>query len=145
MIPQFENLTAAERDLLYQAPALLSFWEACAQNNVNPVQKEDAIKLAHLKTFTAVPLLLPYYAEVEKRFTNQWEALEQEYLPLDETRRNKFLQQKQKVEKVIEKLDARYAQVLKESLQRFAKHVKRANHSVFQDFLFAFAIDGLNA
>lgn len=144
MIPQFENLTAAERDLLFQAPALLSFWEACAQNYMNPVQKEDAIKLAHLKTFTAVPLLLPYYAEVEKRFTNQWEALEQEYLPLDEYRRSKFIQQKQMVEKVIEKLDARYAQVLKSSLHRFAKHVKRANHSVFQDFLFAFAIDGLN-
>ena len=68
MIKQFEKLTTEERELLYKAPVLVSVLASCSFNEVNKSQKADAIKLAHLKTFTANPLLLPYYAEVEKTF-----------------------------------------------------------------------------
>ena len=65
MKEQFESLTEEEKRLLYKAPVLVSVLASCSLNEVNKAQKADAIKLAHLKTFTAAPLLLSYYAEVE--------------------------------------------------------------------------------
>ena len=57
MIKQFEKLTTEERSLLYKAPVLVSVLVSCSFNEVNKYQEADAIKLAHLKTFTAIPLL----------------------------------------------------------------------------------------
>ena len=73
MIKQFENLAMEEQELLLKAPVLVSVLASCSFNNVNEIQKADAIKLAHLKTFTATPLLLPYYEVVEKDFEQQFD------------------------------------------------------------------------
>lgn len=144
MIKQFEQLTEEERVLLCKAPALISFLVASSGGGkVNPIQKKDAIHLAHLKTFTAIPLLLPYYAEVEKTFAEQFAAAEKKYFPYDEEKHNELQKEIEKVYGAIEKLDANYAQTLKKGLERFAKHVQRATHSVFQDFIFPLHIPGL--
>jgi len=144
MIKQFEQLTDEERALLYKAPVLVSVLAACSHNEINPAQKRDAIRLAHLKTFTAAPLLLPYYAEVEKTFVAQFEAAEKEYYPFNEEKREALQKELNKVYKVMQKLDTTYAQALQTSLERYASHVKRSAHSVFQDFIFPLHIPGLS-
>ncbi|RYG48641.1 MAG: ATP-binding cassette domain-containing protein [Chitinophagaceae bacterium] len=60
---------------------------------------------------------------------------------------NNRLELKQEINRlseVIAKLDDVYAQKLNRSLQRYADHVKRSTHSVFQDFIFPLHISGLN-
>jgi hypothetical protein len=145
MIKQFEHLTESEKELLLKAPVLVSVLACTSYKEVNKKQKADAIKLAHLKTFTAKPLLLSYYNEVDKIFKDQFEATVQEYYPFDEIQRNKLKQELTKVHKVIAKLDKSCADTLRKSLESYANHVKRADHSVFQDFIFAFSIPGLSA
>ena len=83
MIKQFTKLTNQERELLYKAPVLVSVLTSCSLNEVNEVQKADAIKLSHLKTFTAKPELRSYYAEVNKLFKDQFDATVKEYFPFD--------------------------------------------------------------
>jgi hypothetical protein len=83
MINQFSRLTPQEQELLLKAPALVSVLTACSYNEVNKAQKADAVKLSHLKTYTADPLLRDYYKEVEKEFKNQFEAIAGEYYPFD--------------------------------------------------------------
>lgn len=144
MIKEFEKLTDEERALLYRAPALVSVLEACTNHAVNQTKKNDAIKLAHLKTFTADPLLLPYYAEVEKSFREEFERLVKTYAPFSEAQKNRIHKEIERVKQVLAKLDPVYAQTLEKSLVRFADHVRRSTHSVFQDFIFAFPIAGLN-
>jgi hypothetical protein len=143
MIPQLEKLTWEEQDLLFRAPVLVSVLASCSYKEVNKAQKADAIKLAHLKTFTATPVLLTYYAEVEKRFREQFETTVEKYFPFDETQRSALMQELNKVHQVMAKLNKDYAYALNKSLEGYAMHVKRASHSVFQDFLFAFNIPGL--
>jgi len=144
MIKQFEKLTPEERELLYRAPVLVSVLASCSFNEVNKSQKADAIKLAHLKTFTANPLLIPYYAEVDKNFKEQFEAAIKKYFPFDEAKRSALKKEIDKVNRVIKKLDKEYAQTLHKSLDRYAKHVKKAAHSIFQDFIFPVPIAGLS-
>jgi hypothetical protein len=88
MITQFKKLSNEERELLYKAPVLVSVLASSSFNEVNKYQKADAVKLAHLKTFTATPLLLPYYAEVEKTFKEQFETSVKKYSPFDDAKRN---------------------------------------------------------
>jgi hypothetical protein len=111
--------------------------------NVNKYQKADAIRLAHLKTFTAEPLLIPYYVQVEKNFKTEFEALAKKYSPFDDSKRTSLKKEIQSVNLVIGKLDKKYADMLRNSLDGYAKHVKKAAHSVFQDFIFPLPIPGL--
>jgi hypothetical protein len=146
MLPEFKKLTEEDRQLLYKAPALVSVLASCTFNEVNETQKRDAIKLSHLKTFTADPLLIPYYKEVENGFRERFEAIARKYFPFDDQKRAELREEVDKVSEVIAKLDNRFfARILYKSLQRYADHVKRSTHSVFQDFIFPMPIPGLSA
>ncbi len=143
MIDQFKHLSDNERELLYKAPALVSVLASCTFNEVNEVRKADAIKLAHLKTFTASPVLLPYYAEVEKSFRKDFEEEIKNYFPFDHVKRTALKKELDNIDHLIGKLDKEYADALRKSLSKYSEHVKKATHSVFQDFLFPLPISGL--
>ena len=146
MIKQFEILSKEDRQRLYNAPVLVSVLASSSFNEIkiNKSQKADAIKLAHLKTFTAMPLLLLYYAEVEKGFKEAFEAAINKYFPFDEAKRNELKKEMAKISLVINKLDKEYAEALGKSFERYAKHVKKAAHSIFQDFIFPMPIESLS-
>ena len=143
MIAQFERLTEEERQLLYKAPVLVSVLASCTFNEVNKAQKADAIKLSHLKTFTAVPLLLSYYGEVEKVFKEQFEYVVERYFPFDKNKQDEIKKELKKINAIIGKLDKDYALAMHTSLNKFAIHVKKARHSIFQDFIFPLPLQGL--
>src|SRR4249919_321887 len=88
MIPQFEKLNFREQELLIRAPVLLSVLASCSEHGINQKQKADAIKLAHIKTFTALPELKPYYEAVEKNFKEHFEEAAERYYPFDEEHRH---------------------------------------------------------
>ncbi|MGE5521865.1 MAG: hypothetical protein ACM3VS_18215 [Candidatus Dadabacteria bacterium] len=145
MIEQFHKLTSEERKLLLKAPVLLSVLASCSSMSLNKDQKADAIRLAHLKTFTADPLLIPYYVEVEKHFEEQFESLAKEYTPCDDRKRRELKDQINKVESILGKLDKYFATKLHKSFEKYERHVRRAGHSVVEDFLFPMPIRGLTA
>ena len=136
MIRQFERLTEEDRQLLYKAPVLLSVLASCSFNEFNKTKKADAIKLAHLKTFTPAPSLLPYYRKVEKDFKEQFEWAVRNYFPFDKNKRDEIKREMNKINFIISKLDNEYALELRLSLSKFSKHVKKARHSILQDFYF---------
>lgn len=145
MISQFGKLSKEDRSFLFKAPVLVSVLASVSFNEmqINKSQKADAIKLAHLKTFTALPLLRPYYAEVEKGFKEEFEAAIRKYFPFDEAKRTELKKEMDKINLVIKKLDKEYAEALIVSFERYTKHVKKAAHSIFQDFIFPMPIPGL--
>lgn len=145
MISQFENLTSEERELLLKTPVLLSVLASCSNNEVNTVQKADAIKLSHLKPVTADPSLIPFYTEVEKTFEQHFESVVREYTPFDEASRNRLKDQIKQTGPILKKLRRDYASKLLRSFERYERHVKRAAHNVFEDFIFPVPIPGLNA
>jgi len=143
MIKQFEKLRTQEQELLMQAPALISVLASCSLNEIDPARKAAAVKLAHLRTYQAFPELLPYFAEVEKRFNEQFEDAARKYAPFDEPQRNALKRELDKVNVIIGKLDEKYAGTLYKSLDKYAKFVAKATHSVFEDFVFPIPVRGL--
>jgi hypothetical protein len=142
MIKQLEKLSEEEQDLLLKAPVLVSVMSSCSFNSVNDLKKEDAIKLSHIKTFTADPLLIPYYLEIEKTFKQEFEATVEKFFPFDFEKRQQLQSEIEKVHMVIAKLDSKFGNILRSSLDRYAKHVRNA-HSVIRDFMFPIPIQGL--
>jgi hypothetical protein len=144
MISQFENLSDEERELLYKAPVLVSVLASCAYGQVNGTQKNDAIKLAHLRQFTADPILQPYYREVDKVFKQQFEEAANIYYPFDDEKREELKKEISRVNEIITKLNPSYGRELLKSLEGYAKHVKKSVHTVFQDFIFPITYSKIN-
>jgi len=140
MIPQFEKLNLQEQKLLIKAPVLLSVLASCADHSINKTQKAEAIRLAHIKTFTAIPELQPYFKEVENNFKEHFEETARRYYPFDEAQRDLLKTEIKNVQDIIPKLNPFYARALTRSLERYAGHVKRATHTVFRDFIFPLVI-----
>ena len=143
MIKQFEKLTKQEIELLSKAPVFVSVLAASSDREISNNEKADAIKLAHLKTFTAYPLLIPYYKEVEKNFKSYFEAIVKIYAPFDDAKREELKQEIYSVNALIGKLDKEFASALHTSLSEYAEHVRKADNNAFVNFVFPLPIEGL--
>ncbi|MBI1767058.1 MAG: hypothetical protein HYR67_01635 [Bacteroidetes bacterium] len=143
MIKEFELLAKGEQELLLKAPAIVSILAASASGTINDWEKADAIKLARLKTFSAHPLLIPYYKEVEKVFEQNFEALIKRYSPFDDSRRMQLRKEVDKIDSILAKVDHEFAVTLHSSLSSYADHVKKAYKGLIVNFIFPYPIAGL--
>lgn len=140
MIKQFENLSHEEREFLFNAPVLISVLASSSSNGINKTQKADAIKLSHIKTFTAAPILIPYYTELSRTFEQKFEETQKRFFPFDTAKRNELKCEIEKVNAIVAKLDTQYSLALLRSFKKYERHVKSAAHNVFQDFIFPLAL-----
>ena len=140
MIKHFEKLTKEESELLLKAPVLVSLLASSSFNRINKTQKADAIKLAHIKTFSSDFALINYYDAVNKHFKDEYEAAQEKYAPFDDNKLNSLRKELDRVNVIISKLDKNYGRLLHQSLENYGKHVKNADHSIFQDFVFPLAL-----
>ncbi len=143
MKKQFAKLNSEEISLLLKAPILVSVLASSSDHEINNDGKAEAIRLAHLKTFTADPLLLSYYEEVSKNFQKHFEETAKKYSPFDKVKIGDLKKEIDKVNDVIAKLDTEFAQTLHHSLSEYARHVKKAGRSLLDDFIFPIPIRGL--
>lgn len=142
MIKQFEKLTKEEWDLLIKAPILVSVLAASYDNEVSSSQKADAIELAHIKSYSADPLLKDYYKEVETNFREHFEEIVKKYAPFDDAKREALKKEISVINKVISKLDKNFALLLHKSLSGYAEHVKHAENNLLVNFIFPIPIHG---
>ena len=143
MIKQFQNLTNDEVKVLMKAPVLMSVFAACSADGISKAQKADAISLSHLKSYTANSALLPFYREVEKNFEEQFELAVKEYSPFDKEKMQQLKKDVERVKLIVSKLDPQYGSILLRSFEKYERHVRRAGHSVVEDFIFPIPIRGL--
>ncbi len=137
------KLTKPERELLYKAPVLVSVLAASTYNKINVDQKAEALKLAHLKTFTARAELISFYKVVEKNFKKDFEDLEKQFYPFDKPNREALRNEIGKVNTIINKMDKPVAEILHMSLNKYATHIKRSGIGILDDFVFPLPIKGL--
>ncbi|HKR06036.1 MAG TPA: hypothetical protein VJY62_15475 [Bacteroidia bacterium] len=136
-------MNAEEQKLLVKAPALVSVLAATKHHKINEVQKAHAIKLAHLHTFSADPDLRSYYDKVDKHFIENFESIARQYAPFDDAQLEALKKEIDKVNQVILSLDSDLSAKLHKSLSEYTEHVKYAEHSVLEHFVFPVPIKGL--
>lgn len=136
MIPEFKTLTEQETALLLQAPVIYSAEALSTFENISKTQREDAVKLAHFKTFTEHYQLIPYYDAVNKDFKKHFDAYLEKVSPIDTVHYKMIKDDMDKVNKILAKMNTEYSTMLRKSLEGFARHVKHAAHNVLQDIIF---------
>ena len=143
MIKEFEVLTPEERTLLLKAPVIVSVLALSSFKEISKAQKDEAVKLAHMKTFTELDLLLPYYEEVDEHFKKDLDGYIEQFFPFTAENCIAIKEEMNRVDKIIDKLDRLYAGLLRKSLAGYARHINNATHSVFQDLIFPVAFSKL--
>ena len=130
MIKDFEHLRDDEKELLYQAPALVTVLIAGADNNIDKVEVKKALSLAELKTYRSRRVLSEYFKEIFKNFENQILELIMEF-PEEAEERNPLIEEKLRgLNLIMPKLDPKFATQLHASLLEFAKTVAEASGGI---------------
>ena len=141
---QFSTLTKEDREALLKFPAYITLLAANSDGLLDKAEKKEAIKLEHIKTFSADPLLAEFYKEANKIFKNNLEQLDNN-LPQEKDRRETAIKNELvKLEKIVSKLGEDYTSAMHRSMKSFKDHVSKAHHNVLVDFIFPMPMKGLS-
>ena len=134
MTPELNRLKESDKKTLLEAPAVVSVLSALsADGTIDPNEKAEAIRLAHLRTFTSPEILNNYYKEVELNFESNMNNIINN-LPLDYEAKKEYLRNElKKLAPILVNLDREFSMTLIDSLKSFAKHVFKA-HSHFLEY-----------
>ena len=131
MIPQFENLSQEEEELMYSLPIYVSVLIAGADGKIDSTEIKKAVALAGLKKKKARKDLLEYYNHVNTDYEDKMKVTIAN-LPLGHKEREKLLiEDIKKANDVFQKIDKKFAIKLYASLKESAKHVAEASGGVF--------------
>jgi len=136
MSTEIEQLSESDREILLRAPSLVAISAAISDDGeVSKQEKAESIKLAHLRTYTAHPMLQNYYQEVDKVFAKYFEET-LAILPEDWKDKENYIEEKlADLADVLPKLNEVYAKNLVISLKSFARHVFKTNSSFLKYFI----------
>lgn len=136
MAKEIDKLDPIDRGIILRAPAVVALLAAVSDDGiVSEDEKADAIRLAHLRTYTSKPILHNYYKEVDKCFKDDFDLILSQ-LPEEWKEKEQFLENRlTNLDPVLQKLDTVYAEELITSLKSFAKHVFKSNSNLLQNFL----------
>lgn len=132
----FEKLNDQDRDILLKLPAVVAILAAISNDGtVSSHEKAESIKLSHLRTYTASPLLQDYYKEVDMDFEENFDRI-MSRLPAEWKDKEAFLENEiTDLNNVLPKLDSRYSRELVDSLKSFSRHVFKSNSSFLRYFV----------
>ncbi len=139
-----EHLTPSEKEMLLKFPAYISLLAAGKDDSLDEVERKEAIKFCHIKTYSCAPLLNDFYKEAEKDFEKNIISLDNK-LPRVKSEREKIIKEElKKIEIILKKLGKEYAAVMLRSMKTFKDHVSKAHRNVLEYFLFPMPIKGLS-
>ena len=142
MIKEFEILNFDEQQFLLKATALVSIYAASLDGKLDEHENEEAKKLAHLRTYTAAPMLRTFYMEIEPNFSAYYNELIEN---LPEENKIYFLTQEiKKLNQILMKLENSFSVELKKSLISYAKHISNSKKNFLESFLFPMDIAGIS-
>lgn len=131
----FKDLTAEEYKQLLDAPVWMALYAAySADGKITQAERADAIKLAHVRRFTAPKSIRELYVKIGRRFEPRLQALDDR---LPNGRKNKLIYIRAQVKaahRLLKKLDSDVAETLEDNLASFYKHVFNADKSFFHYF-----------
>ena len=139
----FENLDRVEQQQPLNYPVYVSLLASNSDGTIDEKEKQEALHLTHLKTFSGDALLRDYFEQAEQQFSASLAQLD-EGLPKEKFAREAALKSElKKIEGVLTKVDERYSRALHKSMRSYAQHVSHAHRNVLEWFLIPFYIKGL--
>jgi len=131
MIPEFEQLTQEESELMFSLPIFVSVLIAGADGRIDNSEVKKAVSLASLKTMKARKELLDYYNYVNVDFEDKIKMTIAN-LPSDWKEREKILiGELSKVNEIFPKIEKSFSIKLYAGIKEIAKDIAEASGGVF--------------
>lgn len=131
----FQDLTPEEFSQLLDSPVWISLAAAYAGDGVvGEDEKAEAIRLAHLRKFTAPKSLREFYELVDAQFEQRFHILNMRLPSRAEDKEIYLEKQLTRVHEILLKLDPDVTSSLEESLESFYEQVFNSHKSFFQYF-----------
>lgn len=131
----FQNVSADEFHHLLDVPVWLSLLAAyTGDGKISENEKAGAVKLAHMRTYTAPKSLQDFYKMVYGRFADRFEQLDNRLPKAVDDKKVYIRAQIRHANALLDKLDPDIASGLQESMASFYKHVFNSDKSFFQYF-----------
>lgn len=131
MITDFEKLSEEEVEAMLKVPLLVSILIAGADNEIDNSEIKKAVDISRSKQTRARKSLLDFYVKVGENFENKLKIMIQQY-PLSSEQRNPLIiDELEKVNNILPKLDKQFAIEFYESVRDIAKKIAEASGGVF--------------
>lgn len=131
MIPELKNLTESEIDLLKKIPAMVTILIAGADEEISKSELKEAINLTKIKQSKARKELIGYYQEIAPDFEKSLNDLLASYPSDAEVRSKQVIEEIEKLNTILPKVDKAWAVQFVESMRDIARKVAEAAGGVF--------------
>ena len=127
MISEFENLDQKEQDLMYRVPILVAILISGADGTIDKAEMREAITVLSMKKVKARKNLIQYYDEVGIDFADKLKSIIAEYPDDPKEREELITTELAEVNRILPKLNKKFAITLYSSLMDFAKRIAEAS------------------
>ena len=126
MVTQLQHLSEQEVELIYRAPILTSILISGAEGPINNRKIDTAIEFAKKEVKEARALMYDLYLEISEDMEEKIQEMIRLY-PVDPHQRNQqILQELEKLNEILPKLDKSFAVVYYISLKNIARKIARS-------------------
>ncbi len=127
MIPEFNNLSHAEIELMHKAPMLVCILIAGADDHIDNREIKKAIDLTEKKQKRAKSHLLAFYREVGEDFEDKLRIVIQDF-PVEYTERSPLVVKSlAQINEVLKKVDRNFAREFYKSLREIATEIAKSS------------------
>jgi hypothetical protein len=131
MISELQKLSESEIDLLKKIPAMVTILIAGADEEISKSELKEAVNLTKIKQSKARKELLGYYQEIAPDFEKSLNELLQSYPQDAEVRSKQVLDELERLNDILAKVDKDWATQFVSSMKDIAKKVAEAAGGVF--------------
>ena len=127
MIEEFKALNEQEIETMIKAPILVSILIAGADNEIDNSEIKEAVSIARLKQKKARVDLIEYYKEVGVDFEDKLKVAIQQYPSKAEERNPMIIEELEKINDILPKLDHKFSEEFYASIKDIAKKIAEAS------------------
>ncbi len=130
MITDFEKLSEEEIESMLKVPLLVSILIAGADDKIDKSEIKKAVDISRSKQIRARKSLLDFYTEVGDDFEDKLKIMIQQYPVSSEQRTPLIIDELEKLNDILPKLDKQFAIEFYESVKDIARKVAEASGGV---------------
>ena len=140
----YDDLTEKEKEPLLKFPAYMSLLTSTAKDGIDKEEKNAAIKITHLKTFSSDPMIISFYKDAEASFEKTITELDKT-LPIEkEVREQAINLELEKLEPLLHKLDPAFVNILRRSMKSYHYYLPKAHENFLEYFIFPMPFEGIS-
>jgi len=134
MLKEFENLTPAEQQQMFDAIPLIVILVAGADDDIDEVELAEAQRLADIRSFNNRAHIIAYYEKIDKGLTERIQEMLKELPNALEPRQNAVVARLSMLNAILAKMELPFGYLYYKSFTSFAKHVAES-HGGFMRFM----------